>query len=108
MFFESYLACLFFRFLEALFSVLKVVIGTGIFAFPMAFKYTGLIVGIVLTIAMTFVLVYGIHLLVYYIFHLYISHIPIIHWIPGQLYGLGIDTQQSGLHVVSRNNGVCP
>ncbi|XP_062132870.1 glutamate transporter polyphemus isoform X1 [Drosophila sulfurigaster albostrigata] len=49
---------------DAFFSLVKCVIGTGILAMPLAFKFTGVLGGCVLTVLSMFVLIYGMELLI--------------------------------------------
>jgi len=51
---------------DAFFSLLKCVIGTGILAMPLAYSKTGIIGGTLLTVSSVALLIYGIQLLVYY------------------------------------------
>lgn len=51
---------------RSIFSLLKCVIGTGILAMPLAFKFSGILGGIIITILCIVLLIYGIQLLVYY------------------------------------------
>ncbi|XP_068142401.1 glutamate transporter polyphemus [Drosophila tropicalis] len=50
--------------IDAFISLLKCVIGTGILAMPLAYLYSGMIGGTVLTIITTIVLIHGMHLLI--------------------------------------------
>ncbi|XP_068141984.1 glutamate transporter polyphemus-like isoform X2 [Drosophila tropicalis] len=50
--------------LDAFFSLLKCIVGTGILAMPKAFFYAGILGGVILTIVTTMVLMYGMHLLI--------------------------------------------
>lgn len=64
------------RNLEALISILKVVVGTGILALPLAFHYTGIIGGPILTLLIIAWLIYGIHILVCRIFDVFSRMFP--------------------------------
>lgn len=59
---------LFHRNCDALLSLLKCVVGTGCLALPLAFFYVGYVGGIILTIVVTALLIYGLQLLVSGIF----------------------------------------
>lgn len=59
------------RNLEALISILKVVVGTGILALPLAFHLTGIIGGPILTLLIIAWLIYGIHILVFLFYSMY-------------------------------------
>ncbi|KAH8372720.1 hypothetical protein KR009_003440, partial [Drosophila setifemur] len=50
---------------DAFISLLKCVIGTGILAMPLAFRYSGIAVGTVMSIVLMIVLTYSIHLLIH-------------------------------------------
>lgn len=65
------------RNLEALISILKVVVGTGILALPLAFHYTGIIGGPILTLLIIAWLIYGIHVLVCLFYSMYsVAYFP--------------------------------